>query len=136
MPFLIDADEAARTIADGLERGKPEISFPLPMALTMKTLGAVPGALSRRYAARLSKRLRVAVILYRTFGQKVLRPLLCALYKIEVTGSERIPASGPAVVAGNHESQVDPFIMGIATPRVVHYMAKAELWDNPVVGRS
>ena len=58
MPFLIDADEAARTIADGLERGKPEISFPLPMALTMKTLGALPGALSRRYAARLSKRLR------------------------------------------------------------------------------
>src|SRR4029079_1061792 len=74
------------------------------------------------------------VILYRTFGQKVLRPVLCELYKIEVTGSERIPASGPAVVAGNHESQVDPFIMGIATPRVVHYMAKAELWDNGVVG--
>ena len=58
MPFLIDADEAARAIADGLERGKPEISFPLTMALTMKTLGAMPGALSRRYAARLSKRLR------------------------------------------------------------------------------
>jgi hypothetical protein len=44
--------------ADGLERGKPEISFPLPMALAIKTLGAMPGALSRRYAARLSKRLR------------------------------------------------------------------------------
>ena len=58
MPFLIEADEAARAIADGLEKGKPEISFPLPMALTMKTLGALPGAVSRRYAARLSKRLR------------------------------------------------------------------------------
>jgi short-subunit dehydrogenase len=58
MPFLIEPDEAARRIADGLERGRPEISFPLPMALTMKTLGAVPGAVSRRYAARLSKRLR------------------------------------------------------------------------------
>jgi short-subunit dehydrogenase len=58
MPFLIEPEEAARTIADGLERGRPEISFPLPMALTMKTLGALPGAVSRRYAARLSKRLR------------------------------------------------------------------------------
>jgi hypothetical protein len=29
------------------------------MALSMKTLGAVPGAVSRRYAARLSKRLRM-----------------------------------------------------------------------------
>jgi len=75
------------------------------------------------------------VILYRTFGQKVLRPILCALYKVEGTGWERIPASGPAVVAGNHESQVDPFIMGIATPRVVHYMAKAELWDRRIVGK-
>ena len=36
--------------------GEAEISFPLPMALTMKTLGAMPGALSRRGAARLSKR--------------------------------------------------------------------------------
>jgi hypothetical protein len=35
-----------------------EISFPLPMALTMKTLGAMPGVLTRRYTARLSKRLR------------------------------------------------------------------------------
>jgi short-subunit dehydrogenase len=58
MPFLIEPERAARTIADGLEAGKPEISFPLPMALAMKTLGALPGALSRRYAARLSKRLR------------------------------------------------------------------------------
>ena len=58
MPFLIEPEQAARAIADGLESGKPEISFPLPMALSMKLLGSLPGALSRRYTARLSKRLR------------------------------------------------------------------------------
>jgi short-subunit dehydrogenase len=58
MPFLIEPEEMARAIADGLEAGKPEISFPLRMALAMKLLGALPGALSRRYTARLSKRLR------------------------------------------------------------------------------
>lgn len=58
MPFLIDADEAARVIADGLERGKPEISFPLRMALVMKTLGSAPGALARPYTARLARGLR------------------------------------------------------------------------------
>ena len=58
MPFLIEPEEMARAIADGLEAGKPEISFPLRMALVMKLLGSLPGALSRRYAARLSKRLR------------------------------------------------------------------------------
>ncbi len=58
MPFLIEPEQAARAIADGLEAGKPEIAFPLPMALAMKTLGALPGALRRRYTARLAKRLR------------------------------------------------------------------------------
>ena len=52
------AEEMARAIADGLEAGRPEISFPVRMALTMKLLGSLPGALSRRYTARLSKRLR------------------------------------------------------------------------------
>jgi short-subunit dehydrogenase len=58
MPFRIEPEHAARVIADGLEAGKPEISFPLPMALAMKLLGSLPGALSRRHAARLSRRLR------------------------------------------------------------------------------
>ena len=58
MPFLIEPEEMARAIADGLEAGRPEISFPLRMAWTMKLLGALPGAFSRRYTARLSRRLR------------------------------------------------------------------------------
>ena len=58
MPFLIGPEKAGRAIADGLEAGKPGISFPLPVALAMKTLGFLPGAFSRRYTARLSKRLR------------------------------------------------------------------------------
>ena len=58
MPFLIEPEEMARAIADGLEAGRPEISFPVRMALAMKLLGSLPGALSRRYTARLSKRLR------------------------------------------------------------------------------
>jgi short-subunit dehydrogenase len=58
MPFLIGPEEMARAIAGGLEAGKPEISYPVRMALVMKLLGSLPGALSRRYTARLSKRLR------------------------------------------------------------------------------
>ena len=42
MPFLIDADEAAESIADGLESGRPEIVFPLAMAAGMKLLDLVP----------------------------------------------------------------------------------------------
>jgi short-subunit dehydrogenase len=42
MPFIIDADEAARAIADGLEKHRTEIVFPLPMAVTMKLARLVP----------------------------------------------------------------------------------------------
>lgn len=42
MPFLIDADRAAAAIVRGLERGRIEIVFPWPMALTMKLARLVP----------------------------------------------------------------------------------------------
>jgi short-subunit dehydrogenase len=52
MPFLIDADQAARAICDGLERGRSEIVFPLPMALLMKAARLVPVGLWPRLWAR------------------------------------------------------------------------------------
>jgi short-subunit dehydrogenase len=36
MPFLMQAPRAARIIADGLERGKRRVEFPLPMSLLMR----------------------------------------------------------------------------------------------------
>lgn len=51
MPFMVEPDEAARTIADGLQRRRTEIVFPLPVALAMKLARVVPvriwAALSR-----------------------------------------------------------------------------------------
>ena len=73
------------------------------------------------------------MILYGTIGNGLIRPLLGALYRVEGDGWERIPASGAAVLAANHDSLIDPFILGVATPRVIHYMAKAELWRYPVL---
>lgn len=56
MPFLIDAEHAARSIADGVGRGKAEIVFPLPMMLAMKVLRLVPTrAYTDLYAAALRR---------------------------------------------------------------------------------
>jgi NAD(P)-dependent dehydrogenase (short-subunit alcohol dehydrogenase family) len=43
MPFIIDADQAARSICDGLEHERTEIVFPVQMALLMKAARLVPG---------------------------------------------------------------------------------------------
>lgn len=51
MPFIIDAEEAAVFIVDGLERKKPEIVFPKPMMLMMKAARFVP----QRWWPRLFK---------------------------------------------------------------------------------
>jgi 1-acyl-sn-glycerol-3-phosphate acyltransferase len=75
------------------------------------------------------------VILYTIFDKIGVRELLRNVYRIEVEGAEHIPASGPAILAANHESLADPFFLGVATPRPIHWMAKAELWKNPVVAR-
>jgi NAD(P)-dependent dehydrogenase (short-subunit alcohol dehydrogenase family) len=53
MPFMLEPDDAARQICDGLERGKAEIVFPLPMMLAMKAVRLVP---VRTYAWAFSLR--------------------------------------------------------------------------------
>ena len=63
----------------------------------------------------------------------VTRPLMNGVYRIRHIGAERIPATGPVVLAANHESIIDPWFLGTATPRPVHYLAKAELFRYPVV---
>ncbi len=55
MPFMLEPADAARRIARGIERGKTEIVFPLPMMLGMKALRLVP---ARLYAAAYASALR------------------------------------------------------------------------------
>lgn len=65
----------------------------------------------------------------------LLGPAVGRLYRLEVRGADRVPVSGPLVVAANHGSVLDPFVLGAALPRPIRYITKAELWRYPVVGR-
>ena len=56
MPFLIEPEAAARTIADGIARDKAEIVFPLPMAVTMKLARLVPVRAWTALTAALARR--------------------------------------------------------------------------------
>jgi 1-acyl-sn-glycerol-3-phosphate acyltransferase len=53
---------------------------------------------------------------------------------IRVVGEERIPATGPLLIAVNHQNAlVDSLIVGWVIPRTLAMTAKATLADNPLV---
>jgi 1-acyl-sn-glycerol-3-phosphate acyltransferase len=52
----------------------------------------------------------------------------------EVRGREQVPRTGGLIVASNHISFWDPPLIGAALPREAHYLAKEELFGNPVFG--
>jgi 1-acyl-sn-glycerol-3-phosphate acyltransferase len=56
--------------------------------------------------------------------------------KIEISGREHIPRTGPVLLAANHaNSLIDPVIVGLTADRPVRFFAKAPLFDTPVLGR-
>ena len=72
--------------------------------------------------------------LYR-FAYSFLPPLWRLTFRMKIRGSENIPLTGPVLLVSNHRSNLDPFFIGVAFPRQVHFMAKAELWKVKVLGR-
>lgn len=70
------------------------------------------------------------------FSRWLVRSLVKFYYpRIEVTGTDLVPRTGPVLLAANHpNSLIDPVLLGIATRRPVHLMAKAPLFTVPVFG--
>jgi 1-acyl-sn-glycerol-3-phosphate acyltransferase len=71
--------------------------------------------------------------LYDILHRSGFRRFMRWLYRIEVVGAGRIPSQGGFILASNHDSIVDPFILAVATTREIRYMAKIELFGNRAV---
>ena len=56
--------------------------------------------------------------------------LLKIIFRPKVIGKENIPKDGALIFAGNHKHAVDPTMVMMSTDRVVHYMAKEELFKG------
>ena len=65
-----------------------------------------------------------------------LRPAFSAVIRrrwdVEVRQAERVPASGPVVIAGNHIGFLDGPLMAIVGPRPVHALTKHEQFSGPL----
>jgi len=53
---------------------------------------------------------------------------------ITVIGAEKIPETGPIILAPNHRSYLDPPYLSLVTTRQLHLMAKDSLFRVPVFG--
>lgn len=53
----------------------------------------------------------------------------------KVEGLEHLPAEGSVIVAANHVSNWDPIMIAMALNRPVHFMGKAELFNNKILGK-
>ena len=60
--------------------------------------------------------------------------LMRAWFGLRVRGAEHVPASGPALIVSNHQSILDPPVIGGAARRQIYFLAKAELFRIPMFG--
>lgn len=68
---------------------------------------------------------------------EVVKPLIVGYFKIvnrlDIQGSEHVPQNQGVLLCSNHMSNMDPPLVGCASPRSVYFMAKSELFEAPIL---
>jgi len=64
----------------------------------------------------------------------VIQPLLMLIFRVKRIGREHIPAGGGVILAPNHRSFLDPWVVGICLRRPVYFVAKRELFAKRWMG--
>jgi len=74
-------------------------------------------------------------LIYRLVSSLLVFPVFRVLFRGRTSGNINVPMDGPLVVVANHGSHLDPPLLGHALGRPVSFMAKAELFRIPILGR-
>lgn len=71
-------------------------------------------------------------------GYRILRSaaslVLSLQMRLEITGIERLPQTGPILLVSNHLGLTDQLAIGARLPHELRILAKAEVFEWPVVG--
>ena len=72
-------------------------------------------------------------LLWRTMHM-LLRIGTTLLFDLKVYGRQNVPRTGGVLLVTNHQSNLDPVLLGVQLARPISYLAKEELFYNPLFG--
>jgi len=84
--------------------------------------------------AELGRRGPGPTTIFYWFGSRFVKVFSRTMLKFRIEGLDHVPRTGPLIAACNHISFWDPPLVGSNFPRVLHFVAKAELFRNKVFG--
>ncbi len=86
----------------------------------------------RNYAKKSAKDFNILTRLYQIYALRVLFIPFMAFpfYKFRIERNQNVPKKSSYIVASNHISYFDPFIVSWAADRKLAFMAKKELFEN------
>jgi len=61
-------------------------------------------------------------------------PFFLVYFRMQRIGREHLPRTGPLLLAANHRSFLDPFVIATMARRPMYYVAKKELFRNRLQG--
>src|SRR4051794_26795572 len=64
-------------------------------------------------------------------ARAMLVPLSRLAFRPTVEGREHVPGHGPVILAANHLSVIDSFLIPLVSPRPVAFLAKEEYFTRP-----
>jgi 1-acyl-sn-glycerol-3-phosphate acyltransferase len=61
-------------------------------------------------------------------------PLMTLACSLRTEGAQHVPTTGPALLIANHQSFIDPLLIGLAARRHLSYLARQSLFHNRAFG--
>ena len=105
--------------------------------IAMLLLGSAGFSIPQLFLFTAILNLVVAIYIFSLVPEFLMRFLVWILihtiYRVEVTGMDNIPDSGPVIVAANHVSFVDPLIVGGVIRRPVRFVMYHKIYEMPVM---
>jgi glycerol-3-phosphate dehydrogenase (NAD(P)+) len=68
------------------------------------------------------------------FVRVTFQPFFRLYFRLSRLGREHVPARGPVIIASNHRSFLDPFVIATMARRPMYYVAKQELFRKRLQG--